>query len=305
MALDRLIDAIRKKENPTVAGLDPKLEYIPDDIRKKAYREFGKTLQGAAAAILEFNKGLIDALYEIVPSVKPQAAYYEMYGWPGVKALSDTIAYAKARGLFVITDGKRNDIGSTMEAYAAAHLGITEVEEERFAAFGGDALTVNGYLGSDGIRPLIKVCAECDAGMFVLVRTSNPSAGELQDRTIDGVPVYREMGALCEKWGEELSGKYGYSGVGAVVGATWPQQLAELRLTLPHTFFLVPGYGAQGGGAADVAGAFDRNGDGAIVNSSRAILCAWKKESCAPEDYAGAARREALRMRDALRAVMK
>lgn len=305
MALDRLIDAIRKKENPTVAGLDPKLEYIPDCICQKAYREFGKTLQGAAAAILEFNKGLIDALYEVVPAVKPQAAYYEMYGWPGVRALSDTISYARERGLFVITDGKRNDIGSTMEAYAAAHLGITEVEEERFVAFGGDALTVNGYLGSDGIRPLIRVCAEYDAGMFVLVRTSNPSAGELQDRMIDGAPVYREMGALCEKWGEELPGKYGYSGVGAVVGATWPQQLAELRLALPHTFFLVPGYGAQGGGAADVAGAFDRNGDGAVINSSRAILCAWKKESCAPEDYAGAARREALRMREALRAVLK
>lgn len=305
MAFDRLINAIRQKENPTVAGLDPKLEYIPDYIRAKAYREYGKTLEGAAAAILEFNKGLIDALYDIVPAIKPQAAYYELYGWPGVKTLSDTIAYAKERGLFVITDGKRNDIGSTMEAYAAAHLGITQVEEEQSSAFGGDALTVNGYLGSDGIRPLIKVCAEHDAGMFVLVRTSNSSAGELQDRMIDGVPIYRIMGALCEKWGEELPGKYGYSGVGAVVGATWPQQLTELRLALPHTFFLVPGYGAQGGGAEDVAGAFDRNGDGAVVNSSRAILCAWKKEGCIQEDYAGAARREALHMRNALRAVMK
>ena len=177
-------------------------------------------------------------------------------------------------------------------------MGTVRVGGKTLIPFGGDALTVNGYLGSDGIRPLLEVCKERDTGIFVLVKTSNPSSGELQDRLIDGLPVYRRMGAMCEAWGEELPGAYGYSGVGAVVGATYPEQLTELRQELPHTFFLVPGYGAQGGGAKDVAGAFDKDGLGAIVNSSRGILCAWKKEGCAPEDYAGAARREALRMRD-------
>ena len=295
MALDRLIEAVKRTGNPTVAGLDPKLDYLPPAMVKKAFAEHGETLEGAAAAILEFNKGLIDALCDIVPAVKPQAAYYEMLGWPGVKALADTIAYAKQKGMFVITDGKRNDIGSTMEAYAAAHMGKVKVGETVCVPFGGDALTVNGYLGSDGIKPLLEVCRQADTGIFVLVKTSNPSSGELQDRLIDGEPVYRQMGGMCEKWGEELPGKYGYSGVGAVVGATWPKQLDELRGELPHTYFLVPGYGAQGGGAADVAGAFDKDGMGAIVNSSRGILCAWKKEGCAPEDFAGAARREALR----------
>ncbi len=297
MALDRLIEAVKRTGNPTVAGLDPKLDYLPPAMVKKAFAEHGETLEGAAAAILEFNKGLIDALCDIVPAVKPQAAYYEMLGWPGVKALADTIAYAKQKGMFVITDGKRNDIGSTMEAYAAAHMGKVKVGETVCVPFGGDALTVNGYLGSDGIKPLLEVCRQADTGIFVLVKTSNPSSGELQDRLIDGEPVYRQMGGMCEKWGEELPGKYGYSGVGAVVGATWPKQLDELRGELPHTYFLVPGYGAQGGGAADVAGAFDKDGMGAIVNSSRGILCAWKKEGCAPEDFAGAARREALRMK--------
>ena len=305
MALDRLIDAIAKTGNPTVAGLDPKLDYIPDFIVQEAFREYGETLEGAAAAVLAYNRGLIDALCGTVPAVKPQAAYYERLGWPGVKALAETIAYAKGKGMFVITDGKRNDIGATMEAYAAAHLGRVKVGDTLCEPFGGDALTVNGYLGSDGIQPLLTVCRERDAGIFVLVKTSNPSSGELQDRRIDGEPVYRHMGAMCERWGEELPGTYGYSGVGAVVGATYPAQLAELRAALPHTFFLVPGSGAQGGGAADVAGAFDENGRGAVINSSRAILCAWKKENGPPEDYAGAALREAVRMRDDILAALR
>ena len=297
MALDRLIDAVKRTGNPTVAGLDPKLEYLPPSMVSRNLQEYGETLEGAAAAILEFNKGLIDALWDIVPAIKPQAAYYEMLGWPGMRALAETIVYARAKGMFVITDGKRNDIGTTMEAYAAAHMGRVRVGEASCNPFGGDALTVNGYLGSDGIRPLLEVCRQADTGIFVLVKTSNPSSGELQDRLIDGQPVYRRMGEMCEKWGEELPGRYGYSGVGAVVGATWPQQLEELRQALPRTYFLVPGYGAQGGGAADVAGAFDDKGMGAIVNSSRGILCAWKKEGCAPEEFAAAARREALRMK--------
>ncbi len=302
MAFDRLITKIAQTQNPTVAGLDPKLAYIPSYIKEECFAKYGKTLEGAAAALLEFNKGLIDALCDIVPAVKPQAAYYEMYGWQGVKALHDTIAYAQEKGMFVITDGKRNDIGATMEAYATAHLGEVEVEGESFAPFGADALTVNGYLGTDGIKPLLKVCNEKDTGIFVLVKTSNPSSGELQDRELaDGDTIYRAMGKMCENWGQELPGKYGYSGVGAVVGATYPAQLEELRKAMPHTFFLVPGYGAQGGAADDVAPAFDKRGLGAIVNSSRGIMCAWQKEGCDEHEYAAAARREAIRMRDAIR----
>lgn len=305
MALDRLIEAVIRTGNPSVAGLDPKLEYIPDFITESAFREHGETLEGAAAALLSFNRELIDALCDIVPAVKPQAAYYELYGWPGMRALSETIAYAKSKGMYVITDGKRNDIGSTMEAYAAAHLGVTKVGSHEIPAFSGDALTVNGYLGKDGIMPLLDICKGYEKGIFVLVKTSNPSSGDLQDRMIDGLPVYRRMGELCEQWGTQLPGKYGYSGVGAVAGATWPEQLSELRAVLPHTFFLVPGYGAQGGGAWDVKGAFDQNGIGAVINSSRAILCAWKKEGCRPEDYSGAARREALRMKADITAALE
>ncbi|MDD2418163.1 MAG: orotidine-5'-phosphate decarboxylase [Oscillospiraceae bacterium] len=304
MSLDRLIDAIKRTGNPSVAGLDPKLEYIPEYIVKTAFDEHGQTLEGAAEALWIYNKGIIDALCDIVPAVKPQAAYYEMYGWPGMRALALTIEYAKSKGMYVITDGKRNDIGSTMEAYASAHLGVTRVGSNKISAFGGDALTVNGYLGKDGIMPLLEVCKSFDSGIFVLVKTSNPSSGDLQDKIIEDRPVYYHMGQLCEEWGRMLPGKYGYSGVGAVVGATWPEQLSELRAQLPHTFFLVPGYGAQGGGAADVKGAFDNDGIGGVVNSSRAILCAWKKEGCAPEDYASAARREALRMKDDITAVI-
>lgn len=299
MSMDKLFKKIAEKQNPTVAGLDPKLSYIPDYIREESYKKYGKTLEGAADALLQFNKGLIDALCDIVPAVKPQAAYYEMYGWQGVKALTETIAYAKEHGMFVITDGKRNDIGATMTAYAAAHLGTTQVEDVVAEPFGADALTVNGYLGTDGIQPLLEVCGKEDKGIFVLVKTSNPSSGELQDRPLaDGNTVYRAMGAMCEGWGEKLPGKYGYSGVGAVVGATYPAQLEELRAAMPHTFFLVPGYGAQGGAANDVAPGFDKNGLGAIVNSSRGIMCAWKKTGGDGHDFQEAARNAAIAMKE-------
>lgn len=298
MAFDRLIEKIARKQNPTVAGLDPKLEYVPASIREKAFARYGKTLDGAAAAILEFNRGVIDALADVVPAVKPQCAYYEQFGWQGMKALRETIDYARSKGLFVIADGKRNDIGTTMQAYAAAWLGATDVEGEKAAAFGADALTVNGYLGADGIRPLVEVCRTSDSGIFVLAKTSNPSSDELQNQSFEGgETLYEAMGRFCEEWGAELPGAHGYSGVGAVVGATFPAQLAELREMLPHTFFLVPGYGAQGGGADDVAPAFDRNGLGAVVNASRSILCAWKKQGASQEDYAVCARVEAVRMR--------
>ncbi|MBQ2475244.1 MAG: orotidine-5'-phosphate decarboxylase, partial [Ruminococcus sp.] len=252
MAFDRLIENIIEKQNPTVAGLDPKLDYVPASVRDACFAQYGKTLEGAAAALLAFNKAIIDQICDIVPAIKPQAAYYEMYGWQGVRALAETIAYAQQKGMFVMTDGKRNDIGTTMEAYATAHLGTTDVAGEAIDAFGADALTVNGYLGTDGIQPLVKICQEKDKGIFVLVKTSNPSSGELQDlKLTNGASVYEQMGRMCEQWGEALPGKYGYSGVGAVVGATYPEQLKEMREKAPHTFFLVPGYGAQGGGAQD------------------------------------------------------
>ena len=299
MAFDRLIEGIARLQNPTVAGLDPKLDYVPASIKQACFDKYGKTLEGAAAALLEFNKAIIDNICDIVPAIKPQAAYYEMYGWQGVRALAETIAYAKSKGMFVITDGKRNDIGTTMEAYATAHLGVTEADGELLEAFGADALTVNGYLGTDGIKPLTAVCRERDKGIFVLVKTSNPSSGELQDMKLEnGATVYEQMGRMCESWGEELPGKYGYSGVGAVVGATYPEQLAEMRAKAPHTFFLVPGYGAQGGGAQDAKNAFDARGLGAVINSSRGIMCAWKKQGLSEDDFAQAARTEALRMKE-------
>lgn len=306
MSFDRLIEKIVEKQNPTVAGLDPKLAYIPQYIKDESFKKYGKNLEGAADAILTYNKGLIDELCDIVPAVKPQCAYYEMYGWYGFKALTETIEYAKSKGMFVITDGKRNDIGTTMEAYASAHLGTTDIEGDSVEAMGADSLTVNGYLGTDGIKPLLGICKDGDKGIFVLVKTSNPSSGELQDRELkDEKTVYLTMGNMCENWGKELEGKYTYSGVGAVVGATYPQMLTELRAKLPHTFFLVPGYGAQGGGAKDCEGAFDSNGIGAVVNSSRGIMCAWQKiDGLDPKDYAKAAREEALRMRDDLRSVI-
>ena len=301
MAFDRLIEKIAEKQNPTVAGLDPKLAYIPEYIKTEAFEKYGKTLEGAAEALWLYNKGLIDALCDVVPAVKPQAAYYEMYGWQGVRTLERTIKYAQEKGLFVITDAKRNDIGATMEAYAAAHLGVTDIDGEKAEAFGADALTVNGYLGTDGIKPVINTAVNGDKGMFVLVKTSNPSSGELQNLELVGEEtIYLHMGKLCEQWGEEIMGKYGYSGVGAVVGATYPEQLKELRAELPHTFFLVPGYGAQGGTADDIAGAFDKNGLGAVVNSSRGIMCAWQKEGCDGSAYAEAAKNEALKMKKLL-----
>lgn len=298
MALDRLIEKIEQTQNPTVAGLDPKLDYVPEYIKRKCFEKYGETLKGAAKALLKFNKGLIDALYDIVPAVKPQAAYYEMYGTEGVKTLYKTQEYARAKGMYVITDGKRNDIGTTMEAYATAHLGKVKVGSAEFEPFLGDALTVNGYLGSDGIKPLLKVCKENDKGIFVLAKTSNPSSGELQDKKIDGVPVFEIMGKMCEEWGKELTGVYGYSGVGIVAGATYPEQIKRLREILPHTFFLIPGYGAQGATAKDISAAFDKKGLGGIVNSSRGIMCAYQKQKCDEREFAEAARKEAIRMRD-------
>lgn len=259
------------------------------------------TLKAAANAIKEFNFALIDALADVVPAIKPQAAYYEMYGYEGVRVLAETIAYAQSKHLFVITDGKRNDIGATMQAYATAHLGSVTVGTETLEPFGADALTVNGYLGTDGIRPLLDICAERDKGIFVLVKTSNPSSGELQDQKIGENTVYDVMGDMCETWGAEQIGASGYSAVGAVVGATYPEQLKELRVRLPHTFFLVPGYGAQGLAVLPVLP--QRLTRMVLVQLSIPpwVMCAYQKEAdCPAEDFAGAARREAIRMREDL-----
>ena len=299
MSFDRLIENIVKTQNPSVVGLDPKLDYVPEFIKVKKFKKYGKTLKGASKAILDFNKAIIDEIHDICPTIMPQAAYYEMYGYEGVKTLYKTIKYAKEKGMFVITDGKRNDIGATMEAYAAAHLGVTDIDGDTVEAFGADALTVNGYLGSDGIDPLLEMCEKYDKGIYVLVKTSNKSSGELQDLMIGNKTVYATVGDMCERWGKNAMGKYGYSAVGAVVGATYPEQLSEMRSALPHTFFLVPGYGAQGGGAEGVSKAFDANGLGAIVNSSRGVMCAYKKEKdCDEKDFAKAARREVIRMKE-------
>lgn len=301
--MQKLIERIIELKNPTVVGLDPTLDYIPRHIREEAFAKEGKNAKGAARACLHFNKKIIDAIHDIVPAVKPQCAYYELMGPAGVKCLKRTIEYAREKGMYVIVDGKRNDIGSTMQAYANAWLGKLEMEGDACTPFGGDALTVNGYLGTDGIKPLLSLLDDPDKGIFVLVKTSNPSSGELQDQKLaDGRTIYEAMGGMCEQWGAASVGKYGYSQVGAVVGATYPAQLGELRKKLPHTFFLVPGYGAQGGGAKDVAPAFDERGLGAIVNSSRAVLTAWKKADGAAFDQA--AREEAIRMRDDITGVI-
>ncbi len=302
--MKRLIEKIAQMQNPSVVGLDSLLDYIPQHIKDEKFATYGDTFDAAAQSILEYNKAIIDQICDIVPAVKPQAAYYEMYSWQGMWALCETVKYAQEKGMIVIMDGKRNDIGSTMQAYAKAHLGTSTVNGKELSAFGSDMLTVNGYLGSDGVNPLLPICDEQDKGIFVLVKTSNPSSGELQDQKIGDKSIYETMGAMCEQWGSQTENNYGYSRVGAVVGATYPEQLAEMRQKMPHTFFLVPGYGAQGGGANDIAGAFDKNGLGAIVNSSRAILTAWKKAGTDGKDFAEQARKAALAMKEDIMGVV-
>lgn len=304
MSIDILVEKIKQKSNPTVAGLDPKLEYIPEYIREKAYVKHGKTLDGAAAAILEYNKGLIDALYDVVPAVKPQSAFYEMYGLPGEMAMHKTIEYAKEKGLYIILDVKRNDIGSTAEAYSNAYIGKTDIDGHMVQSCPVDSVTVNPYLGTDGIEPFVNDCKKYGKMIFSLVKTSNPSSGELQDLKVGDEYIYEKVAKLVNMWGEDSIGNYGYSAVGAVVGATYPEQAKILRALMPKTYFLVPGYGAQGGGAQDVVNSFNKDGLGAIVNSSRAIMCAYKKGDYKPEQFAEAARAEAIRMREELNSVL-
>ncbi|HBI62805.1 MAG TPA: orotidine-5'-phosphate decarboxylase, partial [Lachnospiraceae bacterium] len=257
--IQKLIEEITKKNAPVVVGLDPMLSYVPKQIQKAAFEEFGETLEGAAEAIWQFNKGIVDAACDLIPAVKPQIAMYEQFGIPGMVAFQKTVAYCKEKGLIVIADIKRGDIGSTSAAYAVGHLGKVTVGSKSYAVFDEDFATVNPYLGSDGVKPFLEVCKEQDKGIFVLIKTSNPSSGEFQDQKVDGVPLYELVGRKVAAWGEEcMDGDY--SNVGCVIGATYPEMGKIMRQKLPKSYILVPGYGAQGGTAKDLAVYFNEDG---------------------------------------------
>ena len=291
--INKLINKIQKTKAPIVVGLDPMLSYVPEHIQKKAFAEYGETLEGAAEAIWQFNKEIVDKTYDLIPAVKPQIAMYEQFGIEGLKAYKKTVDYCKSKDLVVIGDIKRGDIGSTSAAYAVGHLGKVQVGSKTYAGFDEDFATVNPYLGSDGVKPFIDVCKQENKGLFILVKTSNPSSGEFQDQKINGKPLYELVGEKVAQWGEEHMGESGYSYVGAVVGATYPEQGEILRKVMPKSFILVPGYGAQGGKGKDLVHFFNEDGLGAIVNSSRGIIAAWKQEKYAK--YGEAAFAEASR----------
>ena len=304
--IDTLIEKIKETENPTVMGLDPRYEMLPKCITNK----YPQTLEGVAQAIVEYNKELIDATYDIIPAIKPQIAFYEMFGVPGMEAFKETCEYAKRKGMIIIADIKRGDIGSTAQGYSNAYLGKTKIGDIEQSIFDVEFVTVNPYMGTDCVKPFIEDCKKYNKGLFILVKTSNPSSGELQDLNLEsGEEVYTRVAKLVENWGEELRGEYNYSSIAAVVGATYPEQLKQIREIAPHTYFLIPGYGAQGGKASDIALGFDENGLGGIVNASRSLMCAYKsdkwKDKFREEDYAQATRAEAIRMRDELRAALK
>ncbi|MBM7581986.1 orotidine-5'-phosphate decarboxylase [Caldicoprobacter guelmensis] len=304
--IDELIEKVIDKRNPTVVGLDTRLEYVPNHVVERCTG--GSPFEAASCAILEFNKAIIDAVYEYVPAVKIQIAYYEMYGPSGIEAFRLTAQYAKSKGLIVIGDVKRNDIGSTAEAYACAYLGETPLNGTKMPAFDLDFVTVNPYLGTDGVVPFIKACKDYNKGIFVLVKTSNPSSGEFQDLPVEGKRLYNKVAEKVVEWGRELIGAKGYSRVGAVIGATYPRQLEELRREMPNTYFLIPGYGAQGGSIQDVMSGFDEHGLGAVINASRSVICAYQrspwKEKFPPERFADAARAEVLRMKEEIEAAL-
>ncbi len=297
--INKLVRKIQQTGAPIVVGLDPMLSYIPEHILKEAFEEYGETLEGAAEAVWRYNQVIVDNIYDLVPAVKPQIAMYEQFGVEGLRAFQKTVDYCRKKDLVVIGDVKRGDIGSTSEAYAAGHLGKVTVGSKRISVFQEDFATVNPYLGSDGIRPFIKVCKEEKKGIFILVKTSNPSSGEFQDRIIDGRPLYEWVGEKVAEWGEEHMGD-SYSYIGAVVGATYPEMGKILRKIMPKSFILVPGYGAQGGKGADLVPFFQEDGLGAIVNSSRGIIAAWKQEKYAgfgAQNFGEASRAAVLEMK--------
>ena len=293
--VSKLIEKIQKTKAPICVGLDPMLSYIPEHVTKKAFAEFGETLEGAAEAIWQFNKEIVDATCDLIPSVKPQIAMYEQFGLPGLAAYDKTVKYCQEKGLIVIGDVKRGDIGSTSAAYATGHLGTVQVGSQTLSGFNTEYITVNPYLGTDGVKPFVDVCNQCDRGIFVLVKTSNPSSGEFQDRLIDGRPLYELVAEKVVEWGD-ASMDGAYSNVGAVVGATCPEMSKVLRKLMPRTYFLVPGYGAQGGTAEDLKYCFNEDGLGAVVNSSRGIIAAYKKEAYAKfgAEHFGEASRQAV-----------
>ncbi len=298
--INKLVEKIQKTGAPIVVGLDPMMKFIPEHITRAAFAEHGETLEGAAEAIWQYNKGIVDAVYDLVPAVKPQIAMYEQFGIPGLVAFKKTVDYCKSKDLVVIGDIKRGDIGSTSEAYAVGHLGKVKVGNNAFYGFDEDFVTVNPYLGSDGVNPFIKVCKEEKKGLFILVKTSNPSSGEFQDRLIDGKPLYEVVGEKVAEWGADCMGD-SYSYVGAVVGATYPEMGKVLRKVMPKSFILVPGYGAQGGKGADLVHFFNEDGLGAIINSSRGIIAAYQQEKYASfgsAGYADAARAAVIDMRE-------
>ncbi|MBQ8597689.1 MAG: orotidine-5'-phosphate decarboxylase [Lachnospiraceae bacterium] len=293
--INKLVSKIQKTNAPIVVGLDPMMKFVPEHIQKKAFAEYGETLEGAAEAIWQYNKGIVDCIYDLIPAVKPQIAMYEQFGIPGLIAFKKTVDYCKEKDLVVIGDIKRGDIGSTSEAYAVGHLGKVQVGSNSYYGFDEDFATVNPYLGSDGVKPFIKVCKEENKGLFILVKTSNPSSGEFQDRKISDAEeraLYEVVGEQVAKWGEEHMGE-SYSYIGAVVGATYPEQGKILRKVMPKSYILVPGYGAQGGKGADLVHFFNEDGLGAIVNSSRGIIAAYQQEKYAQfggENYGDASR---------------
>ena len=296
--VSKLIEKIQKTKAPICVGLDPMLSYIPEHVTKKAFAEFGETLEGAAEAIWQFNKEIVDATCDLIPSVKPQIAMYEQFGLPGLAAYDKTVKYCQEKGLIVIGDVKRGDIGSTSAAYATGHLGTVQVGSQTLSGFNTEYITVNTYLGTDGVKPFVDVCNQCDRGIFVLVKTSNPSSGEFQDRLIDGRPLYELVAEKVVEWGD-ASMDGAYSNVGAVVGATYPEMSKVLRKLMPRTYFLVPGYGAQGGTAEDLKYCFNEDGLGAVVNSSRGIIAAYKKDAYAkfgPEHFGEASRQAVIDM---------
>ena len=304
--ISKLITEIQKKNAPIVVGLDPQLGFLPKKLMKDGIKEYGESLEAVAAAVFEFNKAIIDATYDLIPAVKPQIAMYEQFGVSGLVAFRETVEYAKSKGLIVIGDIKRGDIGSTSGAYALGHIGTVQVGSTDFCPFDEDMVTVNPYLGSDGVKPFIDVCNKNDRGIFVLVKTSNPSSGEFQDREVDGRPLYELVGEKVAEWGRDsMDGEY--SNVGAVVGATYPEQGRILRKLMPKTYILVPGYGAQGGQGKDLVDFFNEDGLGAIINSSRGIIAAHTKSEYAKfgeAHFAEASRQAVIDMLDDIRGAL-